>query len=558
MISWIQRYFQHHFRLIFAVLLAIIIVAFVFTIGASPGIGTADRRAIDREFFGYNLARAQDQQRLMGDAQLSVALQFGSFGGIGEDQVQNYAFNRAAALHLADQWHVPAATTQEITDAIKNLRMFHGPDGQFDARQYATFRDNLKTNPAGMSEGDIVRVIGDDVRIEKVNKLLAGPGYVLPGEVGNQLERADTTWTIATITADYATFQPEIKPTEAELNQFFEENSFRYEIPPRVVASYVKFPASDYEPKVSLTDAEVRAFYDANPARFPKPAADAGKPAAPAVMPTDSAADFAAVRPQVEAALKRERARSMATKAASDLALSLYEAKVTHGPELDSFLARHQLASQPLAPFTRESGPAELGGAREITAEAFRLNTDRMVSDAIPTSDGAVVLFWRETLPATQPLFSAVREKVAADFVESEKRKRFVELGRKIWQQLAARLKAGDSPEKAAEVASTAGVKLEAKTLPAFSLRTPPQDVDYSVFGALERLEKGEVSEMVIGADKGTFVYALDKQAPDLSESNPRYAETRNQLAMMSGRMSGAAYLSNLVEQELERTAPKL
>src|SRR5687768_8865816 len=54
MISWIQRYFQHHFKVIFAVLLGLIIISFVFTIGAAPGIGQAERQVVDRYFFGYN------------------------------------------------------------------------------------------------------------------------------------------------------------------------------------------------------------------------------------------------------------------------------------------------------------------------------------------------------------------------------------------------------------------------------------------------------------------------------------------------------------------------
>ena len=41
MISWIQRSFQQHFRIIFGILLAVTIISFIFTIGASPGIGRA-------------------------------------------------------------------------------------------------------------------------------------------------------------------------------------------------------------------------------------------------------------------------------------------------------------------------------------------------------------------------------------------------------------------------------------------------------------------------------------------------------------------------------------
>ena len=169
MITWVQRYFQSHFKIIFAVLLGIIIISFVFTIGAAPGIGQADRQVVDRYFFDYNLSLQSDQQRLMGDAGLSANLRMGGFGNLDSDQIQNYAFQRAATLHLAEEWNIPDATPAEIEKQVKTLRMFMGPDGQFDAKAYQTFRDNLKTSPRGFTEADIVRVIGDDIRavIEK-------------------------------------------------------------------------------------------------------------------------------------------------------------------------------------------------------------------------------------------------------------------------------------------------------------------------------------------------------------------------------------------------------
>ncbi|MDO8540918.1 MAG: peptidyl-prolyl cis-trans isomerase [Opitutaceae bacterium] len=563
MISWIQRYFQHHFKTIFAILLLMMVIPLIWVFNPSSGVSGADHRNVEREFFGYNLGLAGDQQRLMGDAQLSVGLQFGAFSGLEPEQVQNYAFQRAASLHLAEKWHIPAATPDEVTQAIKNLRIFTGQDGQFDPKAYSTFRDNLKTNPRGMSEADIVRVLGDDVRVAKVNKLLAGPGYVSPADVKAQLVRADTTWTLATATADYAAYKPDLKPTDAELTKFFEENSFRYEIPPRVVASYVEFPSSNFMVNVNVTEAEVRAFYDANPARFPKPAeakpaAEAGKPAPDVTKPSDPAADFAAVRPTVEAELKRERAQRLAAKTASDVALAAFEGKVKNEAALQTFLSGRKLTARPLAPFTRETGPTELGGSRQTADEAFRLNKDRFVSEAVTTANGVAVLFWKETLPAQKPLFSQVREKVAADFTEGEKRKRFVELGKTMKGQVEARLKAGDTFEKAAEtVASSTGLKLETKSLPAFSHRDRPPELDYSVLGSLDRLEKGQVSDMVITADKGIFVFAAEKKVPDTSESNPRYAETRSQIATYNSRMGTQAYIAELVEKELKRSEGK-
>jgi peptidyl-prolyl cis-trans isomerase D len=405
-------------------------------------------------------------------------------------------------------------------------------------------------------------VLGDDVRADKVNKLLSGPGYVLPADVKQQLKRSDTTWTLATATADYAAFSPEIKPTDAELTKAFEEAGGRYDIPPQVVTSYVDFSTAAYLAQVNPTEAEVRAFYDANPARFPKPAAPTPPAALTPVVtpPADPSADFAAVRAQVESTLKQERAQQLATKAASDFAVKLYDGKVTSHAALETFLAREKITPKALPPFPRNAPPAELGGSPEAAEQAFRLNDGRVVSGAIPTPNGAAVLFWKETLPSRKPLFAEVREKVSADFIENEKRKRFIELGRTAKTQIEARLKAGDTFEKAAAAAAGGtGLKIESKAIPAFTLRNRPQDLDYNIEGALSRLEQGQVSDMIGTPDnKGIFVYAAEKKAPDLTESNPAYIETRNQLAGITGRIGASTYIAEMVDKELKRSEPKV
>jgi peptidyl-prolyl cis-trans isomerase D len=561
MISWIQKYFQFHFRVIFAVLLGVVIIAFVFTIGAAPGIGGAERGMVDRPFFDYNLSLQSDQQRLMGDASLSASLRVGAFGQLDGDQVQNYAFQRAAALHLAALWHLPPASTAEVTAQLKTLRAFAGPDGQFDPKTYQTFRDNLKTNPRGLTEGDILRVVSDDVRVEKVQNLLAGPGYVLPGDVRTQLLRTDTKWTLATGTVDYAAFKPTITPGDSELAQFFEQSGGRYDIPPQVSLGVVEFPALEQMAKVNLTEAEVRAFYDASPSRFPKPADPAKKDApSPSVTPpADPAADFAAVRAQVESTLRFERAVKLAQKAASDLSLALFESKARTPEAVQAFLTSRQLNAKPLAPFSRDAAPAELGGSPEAIAEAFRLGKDRPASDALSTRMGALILVWKESLPTRKPLFTEVKAQVSTDYAEGERRKKFIELGRKVKADLETRLKAGATLEQAAPAAGqTHGLTLTAKALPAFDLRSRPQDVDFAVLGTLERLQKGQLSDMVFSGEQGLFVYAVDQQAPETTEANPRFAETRAQIAGFTSRIGGSSALAELVEKELKRGEPKM
>jgi peptidyl-prolyl cis-trans isomerase D len=278
-------------------------------------------------------------------------------------------------------------------------------------------------------------------------------------------------------------------------------------------------------------------------------------------LKADGAADFAAVRPQVELALRFERAQRLATKAASDFVFSLYEAKATgESPALAKFLAAEKHPLKMLAPFSRESGPAEFGALAPVIAqEAFKLGKDRVYSDALPTNAGAAVLLWKETLPSRKPVLLEVRAKVASDFNENEKRKRFVELGRTLRALIENRLKAGDTFEKAtAAAASGTSAKIEVKSIPAFTLRNRPQDLDFSILGSLERLENGQVSDLAIAADKGTFVYVSAKQAPDLSANNPLFGETQIQLASYTARLGSSAFLSEFVEEELKRSEPSI
>ena len=561
MISWIQRSFQHHFRVVFGVLLAVTIISFIFTIGASHGIGRAGPKTYSQLFFGHDLSRQGTSDSLFGDAALSVQLEAG-YVPRESAQVQEYALQRIAALALADQLKIPAPTREDLASHIRNLGGFAGADGQFDANRYATFRDNLKTNPR-LSEGDIARVLSDDVRIVLLQQILVGPGYVLPGEVRAQLALADSTWTIAVATADYASFKPDIPVAEDALKRFYDDAAFRYLVPPRVGVDYVEFPASAFLGAITVTAAEVRAYYDENPLRFPKPAeakaaGDSKAVLADAAKAGNPDADFAAVRSQVEQALKTERAQRQAAKTAADLTVTIYEQKLApHTPAFDDFVAKNKLTLKPVAAFHRDAVPTELNWTPAIVEQALQLGADHPVSDALSGTAGSLVLFWRETLPSFQPSLAQVRDRVVADFNENERRKHFVEFGRTLRSQLETRLKAGDAFDKAAAAVTDASQpKLAVKEYPPFLRRQPPKDIEATVLGPLDRLERGQVSEMMLTEDKGFFVYVKEKKSPDLAETGSQFAVTQAQLARLSVGANRSMFLNEIVAGELKKNKP--
>jgi peptidyl-prolyl cis-trans isomerase D len=563
MISWIQRNFQRHFRTIFALILGVMIVSFIFTIGATPGIGRGDNRTLSRPFFGYNLASTDDQHHIFGDAQLSIYLHYGF--PIGDNaQLERYAFQRTATLALADQLHLPAPSEDVLANYIKTMGAFADANGEFDPIKYNTFRETqvLAGFNAPATVADVSRVLIANWRAEQASKLLGGPGYVLPGDIKTQLARDDTQWTLAIASADYAKYNPTLAPTLAEITKFFDANPARYQIPDRVSVDYIAFPSADFVPQVNVTDDEVRAYYEANPARFPKPAS-IKMPNLLAKSTPDS--DFAAVRPQVESALQLERAQRLAAQAASDIALALYNEKIDGvTPELDTFLAEHHLALKSLAPFSVDAPPAELGSSPEVANEAFRLDKDHFFSDALATPAGSVILLWKETIPAYTPLLSEVQAKVTADYKEDLKQKLFQnDLGQSIHDQLVARLKAGDTFDQAvtaaniiATITPTAGVKLAVKTFPPFTQRQPPKDLAASIRDHLDRLEPGHVSDLIFSENKGWFIYVVAKKGPDLSAANPQFASARDKLAPMVANATLGASLVEIITNEQKKSAP--
>jgi peptidyl-prolyl cis-trans isomerase D len=135
------------------------------------------------------------------------------------------------------------------------------------------------------------------------------------------------------------------------------------------------------------------------------------------------------VKDQVRAALVAEKAKRSAIKAASDLAYALYDGKVSRGAALDAFLAPASSRRTSLAPFTREAGPAELGGSHEIAARPSAQRRPVLLGGAAQPLRGRRADL-EGTLPAREPLLAEVRDKVRADAFDNQKRMRFVEFGR--------------------------------------------------------------------------------------------------------------------------------
>ncbi len=546
MITWIQTYFQKHFRTIFAILLGLIIISFVYSFNPSGGIGHTDRQAAERPFFGHNLASEQDIGLLMRDGANSARLKGGS--QLDESMIQQYALSRIAGLAIADELHLPIPSEKEVGTYISTLRVFQNEQGHFDQKRYTQFADSIKSS-AQLSITDANRIFRDDTRLETVNHLIGGPGYVLPSDVRELLSLTDAKWSVAIASLDYATFDAKLNATDEALTKYFTENAFRYEVPPRAKLSVIEFKNAEFSASGPIPEGQLRTYYNTNIERFPVPADPAATTTPAPAVATDN---LEKVRPQVEIAFRNELATRLAVKTANDFTVALYERKATaNSAELASFLLMQNRPATALPPFTAENPPASLPWLSYYDKQVSSLSKDRYFSEPLPTPDGAVVLLWNEALPSYQPAFAEAREKVTTDYKETEKRKRFVAQGQLLQSKLSAAVKAGTPFEKAA-----ADAKLEVKSYANFTLQDTPKDLPSATRQALQYIKAGEIAPMIPTNDKGYLVYAAQKQLPDMSPTSPRFSEVRTRLMAYNSASTGNAILASLVKAELDKTAP--
>ena len=548
MISWIQNHLIRHGRWIFITLLALIIVAFVFTIGNTPGC-TTDRSGYEKNlFYGYDLNSQHEMEELVKKTRISTILNTGR-PPQNQQQFESSITRRIALLHLADEIGIPVPSENLLARYIQSKAAFRGPDGQFSRDAYTRFVDNIESNPQ-MKQDLIVIVLEEDYRIEQVESVLSGPGYFLDSEALSQVQLNETTFEINTAEISYSEFAPEISVEEDVLIQFYENNIQRYEIPKRVQASYVKFPTDKYMDQVSaFSEEELRKHYITNRARFVA-AYEANQPPKETSEPEESPSPevtFEDVLDEVAADLTVNTAQKLANQAAQEFALTLYRNDIQRdSPAFQKLLDENGLNIMEIPPYTAEEARTQKLPAQMLES-AFALSEKRYFSDAYKVADGFAVLILAGQLPPEIPEYEAVAETVKADYMAEEKRRLFNAKGQSLKDELSALLLAGTEFTSAAEA-----LGLTVHEYEAFKKNEAPREIDPAVLQRAQSMKEGEISPMITSGDLGTFVYVKEKTIPEIAADDEKLAQTSNFLKQYAKFISSSSLLNELVTKGLE------
>lgn len=582
MISWIQNHLIRHGRWIFLTLLAVIIVAFVFTIGNTPGC-TTDRSGYQENlFYGIDLNAPREREVIVEKVQLSAYLNGQQIRS--DEQFQSQLTSRIALLHLADEIGVPAPDQETLAEYITTKSAFRGPEGEFSADAYTRFVDTIESNPR-TPQGLIVVVLEEDYRINQIGSVLSGPGYLLPAEALAQTQRNRTELTLETASLSYAEFAPEIDPDEATLREYYESNKLRYEIPERIKASYVLFDQANYAEQVpEANEAELREHFIANRAQFvadykaanPTPEAASPEPAEaaegeeapeeapdspepdspePASPEPDSpepaeAVTFADVREAVAASYLAEQEARIANEAAQAFAYTLYRDEIKRdSAAFNTLLNESGVSLTRIEPYTL-AGARQRALSAELLESAFALGGNRYYSDAYEVDGGYAVLIYEGRISPEIPEFEAVQAEVAADYRSEEKRRLFNEKGETLQAELEAKLAESTAFTEAAEA-----LGLTAQSYESFTVQDAPRELNRSALQQAQGMQAGEVSPMLTTGGSGIFVHLVDKVVPEIASDDEDLTQAEDYLARFAAYTSGAAFANELVYRGLPEEA---
>ncbi|MDR0646912.1 MAG: peptidyl-prolyl cis-trans isomerase [Puniceicoccales bacterium] len=410
MLSGIQLFLEKNRRWLFALLLIVIVIPFVFTIGSMPGLGYGKKK-VGAQFWGYDLGDPKQMEQIVRDGALSIALQTGSEENAWMESAQGYAFYRLFLLHIARVVGLPDPIEDELHQFIKTRLLFLDENKAFQPQLY---NDYLKkwSEQFGKTQ-NLRRLLTEDYLCERVKKVLAEPGFVLPREC----EVMYKYWT-ASYQLQYVSLRNEVTLPENILDKtlqaFFEAHKNDYRVERQAEIALLFFEANKHRASLPLvSDQELERYFTLHKHEFKK---------------VDSEeVSFEAVKSAVRDHWEKEQLNVLAEKCATQFALTVYDKGIQmQTVEWKQWLNDNDVRIiDTLPPYGQNSLPERKGLGKEVLLKAFDLDQERFLSDPMPVKNGYVLVALKQFLDPYYPALDTVKEKVLQDCQRSERDKIF-------------------------------------------------------------------------------------------------------------------------------------
>ncbi|MEX1116146.1 MAG: SurA N-terminal domain-containing protein [Akkermansiaceae bacterium] len=212
------------------VILVILFVSFLFldsssvqNMGGQAVMKIGNRTYSDKEFrsLGSGAYELTSGLARSGDFGLYQFLMGTAIGATNQEEAPEKFFVGRMILRQAKEEFGVYPGDDEISEYIKSLRAFAGPDGKFDPEIYRNYIEK-GIGRLGMTENDIRELASDVLASKKINAIV-GSGLIVDRDAVAKnlaLENQQITGEIARL--ELAPFEEKIEPTEEEIKTYWE------------------------------------------------------------------------------------------------------------------------------------------------------------------------------------------------------------------------------------------------------------------------------------------------------------------------------------------------
>ncbi len=161
-----------------------------------------------------------------------------STGATGQDDAAEKFFIGRMILRQAKEEFGVYPGDGEISDYLKTLRVFAGPDGKFSAETYRNFIEK-SMGRLGMTEKDLRELASDVLASKKINAIVGSGLGVDRDAVARNLALENQQIDGGLAKLELSPFEEKIQPTEEEIKKSWENSSDAFTTEPRRKFTYI-------------------------------------------------------------------------------------------------------------------------------------------------------------------------------------------------------------------------------------------------------------------------------------------------------------------------------
>jgi peptidyl-prolyl cis-trans isomerase D len=256
-------------HIVLKVILALIIISFVFTGVSGYMFGSSQRSAA--EVNGKSVSQ-ESFERAMQEARANRVKELGQQKAdqllADPQEIEN--LRQSVLRQLIDQELITqyldslklGASGEQVKNYIRAIPAFHS-DGSFNNQLY---RNYLMSQ--GISSDQFAAMIRSNVVMEQLNKAYLDTDFILPNESADIAKFEFQERKIRQAIIDIQSLQATQQVTDAEIENFYQQNHQLFASPERIKVEFLKIDAVDIQDKTTVSEQEIEDYYNANKKLF--------------------------------------------------------------------------------------------------------------------------------------------------------------------------------------------------------------------------------------------------------------------------------------------------